>query len=57
MKPDGGPANGVSLRDYMAVAALQGWLASLPDDVTLKHDFAAKQAYLMADAMMKEREK
>lgn len=67
-KNDGGPAfplqdesfGGMSLRDYFAAAALQGWMASYPSDQTcdgiLGNDNAAL-AYRMADAMLAERAK
>lgn len=52
--------NGMSLRDYFAAKAMQGWLSSYgPDD---KHpvaagdaDFVAQRAYAMADAMLAAR--
>lgn len=53
--------DGMTLRDYFAAKALQGWLASYPADAV--HPVAAentaqvaKQAYMMADAMLKERD-
>lgn len=70
---DGGPAfpvqienncntgmPGMTLRDYFAARAMQGWLSSYgPGD---KHpvgagdaDFEAKRAYAMADAMLAAR--
>lgn len=53
---------GMTLRDYFAAAALQGWLASYGDEVShpVSQGYAnmvAAQAYAMADEMMKEREK
>ena len=53
---------GMSLRDYFAATALQGWLASYgpdsrhPDDVG-HSTTVARQAYAMADAMIAERGK
>lgn len=55
---------GMDLRDYFAAKALQGMLAEgyVPDRTVqwsiyedLFHDVYAKQAYLMADAMLKAR--
>ena len=51
---------GMSLRDYFAAKALQGWLASYPADAV--HPVAtgntaqvAQMAYIMADAMLEAR--
>lgn len=67
---DGGPAfsavNGISLRDYFAAAALQGLMAytgGVTEDGNATKRYAAaraaiaEEAYLMADAMLAEREK
>jgi hypothetical protein len=53
---------GLSIRDYFAAKAMQAWLnvdLTRPGDNYLVdvYDFAAKQAFLIADAMLKEREK
>lgn len=64
---NGGPAfpvqgyEGVTLRDYFAAKAMQGWLASFPADechpsVSGICDKVAKQSYELADAMLKARE-
>ncbi|EOH8196391.1 hypothetical protein ACMA39_004887 [Enterobacter hormaechei] len=64
---NGGPAfpvqgyEGVTLRDYFAAKAMQGWLASFPADachpsVSGVCDKVAKQSYELADAMLKARE-
>jgi hypothetical protein len=64
---NGGPAfpvqgyEGVTLRDYFAAKAMQGWLASFPSDachpsVSGVCDKVAKQSYELADAMLKARE-
>jgi hypothetical protein len=45
---------GLSIRDYFAGMALQGWLAG---EVSQTHREIAKQAYKIADAMLKERAK
>jgi len=46
----------MSLRDYFAAAALQGWLASYAGGAyTPSPDTAAYQAYQMADAMLRHR--
>jgi hypothetical protein len=54
-----GPVLGVSMRDYFAAKALQGWCTHIgivqgiaPTD----HDMA-RYAYQLADAMIAEREK
>ena len=61
--PDGNSADhfGMTLRDWFAGQALQGWLASFgPDQVhpvaTDIENSVAKQAYQMADAMIAARE-
>jgi hypothetical protein len=52
---------GMSMRDYFASAAMQGWLASFGDDCShpTKTDNGAmdvaKMSYKMADAMLKAR--
>lgn len=53
--------SGMTLRDYFAAKAMQGWLASYPESD--KHPVAyhiedriAEFSYLMADAMLKARE-
>ncbi|HBX2772376.1 TPA: hypothetical protein MHU27_09680 [Klebsiella pneumoniae] len=64
---NGGPAyptqgyEGLTVRDYFAAKAMQGWLASYPGGIehpaTNEHDFIiAELSYLMADAMLKARE-
>lgn len=52
---------GLLLRDYFAAKALQGWLASYPETsshpvVAGNENKVAKEAYQMADAMIKARE-
>lgn len=62
-KDDGGSAFplshlelGMTLRDYFAAKALQGWLASFgPDDCSPKPAQTAAFAYEFADAMMEAR--
>ncbi|MBK8117577.1 MAG: hypothetical protein IPK44_25155 [Candidatus Accumulibacter sp.] len=52
-----------TLRDSFAAAAMQGWMASWlaadphPADFNLNVPLIAKRSYLMADAMLAEREK
>ncbi len=55
--PDGTPgyADGMSLRDYFATAALQGMIAADIADVTL--DVSASDAYRYADAMLAARQR
>ena len=52
---------GMTLRDYFAAKALQGWLASFPESdqhpvSSGKADLVAEASYLMADAMLRARE-
>lgn len=52
---------GMTLRDYFAAKAMQGWIASFPADachpaVSGICDKLAKQSYELADAMLKARE-
>lgn len=54
-------SHGMTLRDYMAAKAIQGWLASGHDDnrhpaVAGNADEVAMNAYQMADAMLRARE-
>lgn len=64
---NGGPAyptqgyEGLTVRDYFAAKAMQGWLASYPESnqhpVSAHHEnMVAELSYLMADAMLKARE-
>ena len=55
-KEDGGAANRC-LRDYFAAAALTGQLASYASPKAPPADYAeiAKDAYIMADAMLRAR--
>lgn len=53
--------DGMTLRDYFAAKALQGWLAGYPADAV--HPVAAgntaqvaQMAYIMADAMLEARD-
>lgn len=53
--------SGMTLRDYFAAKALSGWLASYPESnchpvAAGNADEVAKQAYMLADAMLKARE-
>lgn len=50
------PVDGMSLRDYFASKAMNGICSSDPS-MEWTDDRIAKQAYLMADAMLAEREK
>ncbi len=52
--------DGMSLRDYFAAKAMEGWIASFPKDAEFKDGMEpriAKFAYMVADAMLAEREK
>jgi hypothetical protein len=46
---------GMTLRDYFAAKALQGWHAN-PDNVPTPEGWVAKWAYQEADAMLKARD-
>jgi hypothetical protein len=48
-------AHGMSLRDYFAAAAMQGFL-STEYCRGIPHDFVAKEGFRVADAMLKARE-
>ena len=66
---DGGPAfptdnhpleklhGGMSLRDWFAGQAVNGLYAGLPEDMGMTPDQAAQQAYEIADAMLKARQR
>lgn len=59
-KSDNDDGEGLLLRDYFAAKALQGWLASYPEAsshpvVAGNENKVAKEAYQMADAMIKAR--
>ncbi len=45
-----------TLRDQFAMAALTGYLASMPEDANMRSELIARAAYLLADAMLKARE-
>ena len=50
---------GMTLRDYFAAKAMQGWLSTYPDDHAPDEVFeggVADFAYRIADAMLKARE-
>jgi len=52
-------AQPIGLRDRFAMAAMQGWLTTYPEDYRQQEvnvDVAAAFAYRMADAMLKHRE-
>ena len=51
---------GMTIRDYFAAKAMQGWLASFPEDVEASVlekscHVTARLAYTIADAMMEAR--
>jgi hypothetical protein len=48
---------GMTLRDYFAKAAMEGFLAFIGPDTTADFDTIAQMAYDMADAMMEQRAK
>ena len=49
-----GGSNGMTLRDYFAAKAMQGWLVETSEGVSVTA--VARFAYEVADAMMKARE-
>lgn len=49
-------SHGVTIRDYFAAAALQGFMAAHTSGGCLVDDLYAKYAYDLADAMLKARE-
>ncbi len=48
---------GMTLRDYFAAKVMQALIQVRPDNSLVMQDIMAKNAYLMACAMLKEREK
>lgn len=52
-----GFATGISIRDYFAAKALQGWLSTAPENEggSVEPDMLAEYAYEIADAMLKAR--
>ena len=50
----GEPNQHMTLRDYFAGLAMQGWVADEPVD---RFDQCAKYSYMMADAMLEARKK
>ena len=50
-------SNGMTLRDYFAAKAMQVFMvAAISKDAGFHEEDAAIESYVMADAMMKERE-
>ncbi|WNP33619.1 hypothetical protein RN333_08435 [Enterobacter kobei] len=52
---------GMTLRDFFAAKAMQGWLSSYPESCTHpivagNADDVAKNSYMLADAMLRARE-
>jgi hypothetical protein len=52
----GSPQEGMTLRDYFAAKAMQGWLANSQTSYDASYEKLAEIFYGMADAMMKARE-
>lgn len=48
--------NGMTLRDYFAAKAIEGYTIAAMTRVRHHHDLIAIDAYALADAMMKARE-
>ena len=51
----GEPFQGMTLRDYFAARALQGFASTLTGTAPVLFDVLSRDAYLMADAMLKAR--
>ena len=49
------PEYGMSLRDYIAIQALNGYCASMPPSCDIVPSMVAGFAYLIADEMLKAR--
>jgi hypothetical protein len=47
---------GMTLRDYFAAKAMQGWLASFTSEMQPNPERIAEFCYAMADAMLRARE-
>ena len=47
---------GMTLRDYFAAKAIEGATVSAASNVRFNHALIAAEAYVLADAMLKERE-
>ena len=47
---------GMSLRDYFAAKAMQGLTAKYGETRQISYDSRAKESYVIADAMLKQRE-
>ena len=52
----GEPFKGMTLRDYFAANALQGFASTLTGTAPVLFDVLSRDAYLMADAMLKARQ-
>jgi hypothetical protein len=52
----GGYANGMTLRDYFAAKAMQGFVSDPEWRVDMMPDETARAAYTQADAMLKARQ-
>ena len=48
--------SGMTLRDYFAAKALQGFASTLTGTAPVLFDVLSRDAYLMADAMLKARQ-
>jgi len=51
----GDPYTGMTLRDYFAAKAMQGFASTLTGTAPVLFDVLSRDAYLMADAMLKAR--
>jgi hypothetical protein len=52
-----GGEGGMELRDYFAAKAVEGFCVVMSQRIRVHHDLIAADAYAMADAMMRAREK
>ena len=52
----GTPQNGMTLRDYFAAKAMQGFMANKSNPMHFQPENDANWAYSIADAMLKARE-
>lgn len=55
--PIGAPGEGMALRDYFAAKAMQGFASTLDGTEPPLFEAIARDAYEMADAMLKARNK
>jgi hypothetical protein len=54
-REENGSPNGITIRDYFAAAAMQGFVSSYPRGDSASADLIAGDSYTMADAMLTAR--